>query len=90
MKKFEYSARIFESNNWLKLHGYAMIRRPGRRKKSHKEHVNLPFPDLIRKKKRFKKKQNIEKFNGYENQEWLNYWGLNDCFDIDDDPIEEM
>ena len=43
------------TNNWLKLHGYAMIRRPGRRKMTHFEHVNLPFPDLIRKKKRFKK-----------------------------------
>ena len=26
MKKFEYSARLFFSNNWLKLHGYALIR----------------------------------------------------------------
>lgn len=56
MKKFEYSARIFMSNNWLKLHGYALIRSSGRRKhKTHYELVNLPFPDLVRKKKRFKK-----------------------------------
>lgn len=48
------SCQIPYSNNFLKLHGYAMIRRPGRRKMTHFEHVNLPFPELIRKKKRFK------------------------------------
>lgn len=55
MKKFEYSARLFFSNNWLKLHGYALIRSSGRRKhETHFELVNLPFPDLVRKRKRFK------------------------------------
>ena len=44
------------TNNWLKLHGYAMIRHCGaRRHPTHFRLVNLPFPELVRKKKRFKK-----------------------------------
>ena len=59
MKRSRYELECFQlpySNNWLKLHRYAMIRISGRRKhKTHFELVNLPFPELVRKKKRFKK-----------------------------------
>ena len=58
MKCSRYGLERFQlpySNNWLKLHGYAMIRFLGRRKhQTHFELVNLPFPELGRKKKRFK------------------------------------
>ena len=59
MKRSRYELERFQlpySNNWLKLHGYAMIRLSGvRRRPTHFKLVNLPFPDLVRKKKRFKK-----------------------------------
>ena len=28
----------------------------------------------------------MDKFNGYESQEWLNYWGMNDNDEIEGDP----
>lgn len=34
--------------------------------------------------------ENIEKFNGWESEEWRKYWGVDDCDDSEDDPIEEM
>lgn len=69
MKRSRYELERFQlpySNNWLKLHRYAMIRISGvRRRPTHFELVNLPFPDLVRKKKRFK--QAIQKgFDKYE------------------------
>lgn len=48
-----------KSNNWLHIHGYAMARFGGKRKRStHRERVNLPFPDYkdLKKRKRFKKR----------------------------------
>lgn len=30
----------------------------------------------------------MEKYNGYEDKEWLDYWGMND--DEEEEPIEEM
>lgn len=59
--KYDISASIFCSNNWLKLHGYAMRRFSGKRKHlSHRECVKLPFQNLARKKKRFRKKMNSQ------------------------------
>lgn len=46
-----------KSNNWLHLNGYAMARFGGKRKRStHRERVNLPFPDYkdLKKRNRFK------------------------------------
>lgn len=44
--RFElYEKNEERSNNWLRLHGYAMVRFCGKRKRmSHSERVNLPFP----------------------------------------------
>ena len=55
--KSRFEADSLYSNNYLRLHGYAMIRRSGKCKHmSLKEKLSVPFPDLnlLRRGRRIK------------------------------------
>lgn len=56
--KSRFDADSLYSNNYLKLHGYAMCRRSGKRKKeSLREKMSVPFPEkyILRRAGRVKK-----------------------------------
>ena len=45
----------FPSNNWLKLHGFVMHHRGGRRKRmTDRDRYDVPFPEPSRKRKRWR------------------------------------
>lgn len=57
--KSRFEADSFYSNNWLRLHGYAMARFCGKRKcMSVTEAAMLPFPDFQSKFRRHLKRIN--------------------------------